>query len=164
MIFLGNCVLRLQYVDISTKNVRKNCPFITLNLLIGISARICLCAAWKNLRIISLSMTHALQVSARRAKQWCDGKNDIPYFETSAKEAINVEQAFQTIAKNALAQEADDGFPETFPDNITLNPGQRGRDSSQGSGCGCWWLSGHTRLKSDLLLHLPPQTTIHIHT
>jgi len=76
-------------------------------------------------------------VSARRAKQWCDGKNDIPYFETSAKEAINVEQAFQTIAKNALAQEADDGFPETFPDNITLNPGQRGRDSSQGSGCGC---------------------------
>ena len=23
-------------------------------------------------------------------------KNDIPYFETSAKEAINVEQAFQT--------------------------------------------------------------------
>ena len=31
----------------------------------------------------------------------------IPYFETSAKEAINVEQAFQTIAKNALQQEAE---------------------------------------------------------
>ena len=29
------------------------------------------------------------------------------YFETSAKEAINVEQAFQTIAKNALQQETD---------------------------------------------------------
>jgi hypothetical protein len=29
------------------------------------------------------------------------------YFETSAKEAINVEQAFQTIAKNALSQETD---------------------------------------------------------
>ena len=27
-----------------------------------------------------------------------------PYFETSAKEAINVEQAFQTIARNALKQ------------------------------------------------------------
>ena len=37
-------------------------------------------------------------VSARRAKQWCDGKNEIPYFETSAKEAINVEQAFQVEA------------------------------------------------------------------
>ena len=35
---------------------------------------------------------------------WCQAKNNIPYFETSAKEAINVEQAFQTIAKNALQQ------------------------------------------------------------
>ena len=39
-------------------------------------------------------------------------KNDIPYFETSAKEAINVEQAFQTIAKNALAQESEDSFAD----------------------------------------------------
>lgn len=29
------------------------------------------------------------------------------YFETSAKEAINVEQAFTTVSKNALAREAD---------------------------------------------------------
>ena len=33
-------------------------------------------------------------------------KSNIPYFETSAKEAINVEKAFQTTAKNALAKEA----------------------------------------------------------
>lgn len=38
---------------------------------------------------------------------WCQAKGSIPYFETSAKEAINVEQAFQTIAKNALQQEND---------------------------------------------------------
>lgn len=38
---------------------------------------------------------------------WCQAKGSIPYFETSAKEAINVEQAFQTIAKNALQQEGD---------------------------------------------------------
>jgi Ras-related protein Rab-7A len=38
---------------------------------------------------------------------WCQAKGNIPYFETSAKEAINVEQAFQTIAKNALQQEAE---------------------------------------------------------
>lgn len=48
-----------------------------------------------------------LQVSSKRAQQWCQSKNNIPYFETSAKEAINVEQAFQTIAKNALAQESE---------------------------------------------------------
>lgn len=44
-------------------------------------------------------------MSTKRAQQWCHAKNDIPYFETSAKEGINVEQAFQTIARNALAQE-----------------------------------------------------------
>lgn len=48
-----------------------------------------------------------MQVSTKRAQQWCQSKNDIPYFETSAKEGINVDLAFQTIAKNALAQESD---------------------------------------------------------
>lgn len=47
------------------------------------------------------------QVQSKRAQQWCQSKNNIPYFEVSAKEAINVEQAFQTIAKNALAQERE---------------------------------------------------------
>jgi Ras-related protein Rab-7A len=41
----------------------------------------------------------------QRALAWCQSNSNIPYFETSAKEAINVEQAFQTIARNALAQE-----------------------------------------------------------
>ena len=45
-------------------------------------------------------------ISQKRAMSWCQNKANvpIPYFETSAKEAINVEQAFQTIAKNALQQ------------------------------------------------------------
>jgi len=43
---------------------------------------------------------------------WCQSKGNIPYFETSAKEAINVEQAFQQIARNALMQEAD--VPELY--------------------------------------------------
>lgn len=30
---------------------------------------------------------------------------NIPYFDTSAKDAINFEQALQTIAKNALQRE-----------------------------------------------------------
>merc|ERR1712065_45173 len=38
-------------------------------------------------------------VSSKRALAWCQAKGNIPYFETSAKAAINVEQAFQTIAK-----------------------------------------------------------------
>jgi Ras-related protein Rab-7A len=46
------------------------------------------------------------QVSTSKAKAWCQSKGDLPYFETSAKEAMNVEQAFLTIAKNALQHES----------------------------------------------------------
>lgn len=46
---------------------------------------------------------------------WCQSKGNIPYFETSAKEAINVEQAFQTIAKNALQQEAEVELYTDYP-------------------------------------------------
>lgn len=38
---------------------------------------------------------------------WCQSKGNIPYFETSAKDAINVEQAFVTVAKNALERDAE---------------------------------------------------------
>ena len=53
------------------------------------------------------------QVPGRRAQNWCESKNNIPYFETSAKEAINVEQAFQRIARDALAKENEDMYKPT---------------------------------------------------
>ena len=62
----------------------------------------------------------SVQVSAKRAQHWCQSKNNIPYYETSAKEAINVEQAFLTIAKNALAQESEANLYNEFPDQIKL--------------------------------------------
>jgi Ras-related protein Rab-7A len=36
-----------------------------------------------------------VQISSKRAMTFCQSKGGIPYFETSAKEAINVEQAFE---------------------------------------------------------------------
>jgi Ras-related protein Rab-7A len=36
-----------------------------------------------------------VQISNKRAMTFCQSKGDIPYFETSAKEAINVDQAFE---------------------------------------------------------------------
>lgn len=57
----------------------------------------------------SLGSRFLLQVATKRAQAWCYSKNNIPYFETSAKEAINVEQAFQTIARNALKQVGPQG-------------------------------------------------------
>merc|ERR1711998_371970 len=70
-------------------------------------------------------------VSQKRATAWCQQKGNIPYFETSAKEAINVEQAFQVIAKNSLKQENDEDF--YIPDTVDVNENQ---DSGKG-GCAC---------------------------
>lgn len=36
-------------------------------------------------------------ISSKRAMTFCQSKGGIPYFETSAKEAVNVEQAFEGI-------------------------------------------------------------------
>ncbi|KAI9094934.1 ras family-domain-containing protein [Phlyctochytrium arcticum] len=75
------------------------------------------------------------QVSQKRAMTWCQQKGGIPYFETSAKEAINVETAFQTIAKNALQQESDVELYSDFPDPIKID-GEGGRQGAD-AGCAC---------------------------
>ncbi|KTF81641.1 hypothetical protein cypCar_00024900 [Cyprinus carpio] len=72
------------------------------------------------------------QVTTKRAQAWCQSKNNIPYFETSAKEAINVDQAFQTIARNALKQESVETYD--FPDQIKLRDD---RPVSSSDGCSC---------------------------
>nr|GMD94097.1 ras-related protein Rab7 [Ipomoea batatas] len=45
------------------------------------------------------------QVSEKKAQEWCSSKGNIPYYETSAKEDLNVDAAFFCIAKTALANE-----------------------------------------------------------
>ena len=59
-------------------------------------------------------------MSQKRALAWCQEKGGIPYFETSAKEAINVEQAFQTVARQALKQEAEDDLGY-IPDTVQVS-------------------------------------------
>jgi len=71
-------------------------------------------------------------VAQKRALAWCQGKGNIPYFETSAKEAINVEQAFQVIARNALKQESEEDI--YLPDTIDVTE-QRSTSSSGCSSC-----------------------------
>lgn len=82
---------------------------------------------------------------------WCQSKGNIPYFETSAKEAINVEQAFQTVAKNALQQEAEEQLCVAlrhhikFSSNVQFwdsyvdypDPIRIDSESSQNYGCSC---------------------------
>ena len=70
-------------------------------------------------------------VPQKRALAWCQAKGNIPYFETSAKEAINVEQAFQVIARNALKQESEEDI--YLPDTIDVT---EQRPAGSGSSCG----------------------------
>lgn len=62
------------------------------------------------------------RVPKSKATQWCKSKGPkpIPYFETSAKEAIKVEVAFQEAAQMALHQDTSDN--DVFiPDTITFS-------------------------------------------
>ncbi|URE04382.1 STYKc [Musa troglodytarum] len=72
-------------------------------------------------------------VSEKKAKAWCASKGNIPYFETSAKEGLNVEAAFQCIAMNALKNEPEEDI--YLPDTIDVAGGARQQHRS--SGCEC---------------------------
>lgn len=88
-------------------------------------------------------------ISSKRAMTFCQSKGGIPYFETSAKEALNVEQAFEgkplllgrisdegltesvVIARNALAQEESEEFSGDFADPIDIHLDR------ESDGCAC---------------------------
>lgn len=54
-------------------------------------------------------------ISSKRAQAFCQAKGGIPYFETSAKEAVNVEQAFEGM--HEWSQRA--GMPSTRRETLT---------------------------------------------
>jgi len=79
-----------------------------------------------------IDLEHQRVVSQKRSVAWCQSKGNIPYFETSAKEAIHVDQAFQTVAKLALQQEQEEG--EIFvPEGIQITSGEK----TDGGDCPC---------------------------
>jgi Ras-related protein Rab-7A len=71
-------------------------------------------------------------VTEKKAKQWCNGKGSIPYFEVSAKEDTNVDAAFQTIARNALKNETEEDM--YIPETVDMNTQASQRKS--GGCCG----------------------------
>jgi len=70
-------------------------------------------------------------ISQKRAHAYCQQRGQMPYFETSAKDNVNVEQAFEVIARNALLQEESEEYGGDFSDpiNINLDP--------ERDGCAC---------------------------
>jgi len=75
------------------------------------------------------------KVMPKRAQQWCTNKGNLPYFETSAKEALNVEQAFQAVARQALALETDAELYNEFPDQIRLSDDAPSQSSAAHCNC-----------------------------
>ncbi|XP_013768415.1 ras-related protein Rab-7a-like [Pundamilia nyererei] len=78
------------------------------------------------------------EVTTKRAQAWCQSKNNIPYFETSAKDATNLEQAFQTIASNTLKQVSQGTDVELyydFPEPIVF--GENDESKSSAKRCSC---------------------------
>jgi Ras-related protein Rab-7A len=73
------------------------------------------------------------QVPLTKAQGWCAKKNKIPCFETSAKTAVNVEQAFLTVARSALEQEQE-SEPIYIPDSIDLNE-KKQQEQAQSNPC-----------------------------
>jgi len=78
-----------------------------------------------------IDLENSRVVSQKKALAWCAAKGNIPYFETSAKEAINVEQAFQTVAKNAMKEEEEVDLSGISDAIVIDKPG----DSQQQCGC-----------------------------
>ncbi|EPS42487.1 hypothetical protein H072_3574 [Dactylellina haptotyla CBS 200.50] len=72
-------------------------------------------------------------VPQKRAMAFCQSKGNLPYFETSAKEAINVEQAFEVIARHALAQEEAEEYTGDFGSSTIVDIGADSGDD----GCAC---------------------------
>ncbi|XP_031119611.1 ras-related protein Rab7-like [Ipomoea triloba] len=69
-------------------------------------------------------------VSESKAKDWCSSKGNIPYFETSAREDINVDAAFLYISRSAIANDHEqDIYFQGIPDAVS--------ETEQHGGCSC---------------------------
>ncbi len=77
-------------------------------------------ASYVLVTIYSHLRTSVMQVTEKKAKQWCTAKGGIPYFETSAKEDLNVDSAFQCIARNALKNETEEELCVHMPMPLSL--------------------------------------------
>jgi Ras-related protein Rab-7A len=70
-------------------------------------------------------------VPAKKIQAYCAARGNLPYFETSAKEATGVEQAFEVIARNALQQDDAQDFSQEYSDAININL------DTESSSCAC---------------------------
>jgi len=76
------------------------------------------------------------KVSEEQAIHWCKGKNDMPFFESSAKNNVNVEQAFQTVIRHALKKEQATSGTTSFAPKDALDLNKREETQAKTGCCG----------------------------
>jgi len=69
-------------------------------------------------------------ISEKKAKSWCTSKGGLMHFECSAKEDINVDAAFEAVARFAVQNE--DAEEDVYlPDTVSIDT----RGAAPSSGC-----------------------------
>lgn len=84
-----------------------------------------------------VDMESKRKVSRARAQTWAKSKNDMPCFETSARDAVNVEQAFMDLIRNALKQGSLQKADAFVPQTLSLNAANSRADGANQLGVGC---------------------------
>ena len=64
------------------------------------------------------------KVSSQKAQAWCKENNDMPYFETSDKEGVSVNEAFIDMVRRGIQRESSNQI--VMPDTIGGNGGAGG--------------------------------------
>lgn len=83
-------------------------------------------------------LTDMREVSSEDAQTMAHQLDFVSAIETSAKDCINIEEAFNKMANELILRHGGPMFNETVTDSFKLNS----KDvSSEGWGCGCWFLS-----------------------
>lgn len=84
-----------------------------------------------------VDMEDKRRVTKQMANEFCNARHNIQFFETSAKEAIGVENAFKQIAIIALSRDAEDETDSYAPATVNLGPAAGGANAGGGGGGGC---------------------------
>merc|ERR1712096_467185 len=73
------------------------------------------------------------KISANKAQIWAKNHGKIPFYETSAKEATNVEEAFKVVASNGLKMEQQEEI--YLPPTVLIDNNENRNSNNEKCSC-----------------------------